>query len=540
MASDQSHFEQLVDDFVSRRIDRRQFFKQSAALGLSLPAVNALAAASAHSNKAAAAGLDKLSIRLRSDITNLDPAFSVNGFPATTILEGLVTFKPGTLEVVNQLAETFTPSSDGLSFHFTLKKGIHFHGNYGEVTSEDVKYSYERIAGLTKPKLDSPYSGDWAPALKEVKIKDKYSGIIILNQPFAPLMRSTLPAASGYVLSKKAVEERGKKFGTNPIGTGPYQFVSWTPMQRFVVKRFARYGGASKHFLGSPWKVIDFLPITDDNAADIALQTGSVDFGDISLPSVDRFRSNPNFHVVRQPTLNYDFIAMNMLHPKLSDIRVRKAIRLAVDVPGILQAAFEGKEPRATSIIPPNMGIGYWKDAPVYKRDVAGAKSLLAAAGVSNLGLTLTFTEVTGSKNLSQILQANLADVGINLSLNQVDAATFFATGKTLRDRELIYTFFDTRPDPSWSTVWFTCKQLDLYNYPYWCNKKYTSLHFAAIREPNVKKRSAMYIEMQKLWDAAANTIWIDWPARYFGARKGIRPSIYPTGDWLPQAFKAV
>src|SRR6266545_1337614 len=226
---------------------------------------------------------------------------------------------------------------------------------------------------------------------------------------------------------------------------------------------------------------------------------------------------------------------MNMLHPKLSDIRVRKAVRLAVDVPAILDAAFEGKMTRATALIPPNMGIGYWPDAPVYDRNVDDAKALLADAGVSNLELTFTFTEETGSKDLAQITQSNLSDVGIKLTLEQVEAATLYELGKNLRERQLFYVGYVTEPDPSWSTVWFICKQLDVWNWMYWCDKEYDRLHFAALKELDEQKRTDMYIAMQKLWDAAAHTIWTHWPTDYFASRKGIEASIYPTSWWLPQ-----
>ena len=93
---------------------------------------------------------------------------------------------------------------------------------YGEVTAEDVKYSYERIAGLTKPNIHSPYSGDWS-TLKEVKVTGKYTGTIILKERFSPLLHSTLPAGSGLVLSKKALLKLGNKgIAVHPIGTGPY------------------------------------------------------------------------------------------------------------------------------------------------------------------------------------------------------------------------------------------------------------------------------------------------------------------------------
>ena len=92
---------------------------------------------------------------------------------------------------------------DELTIKFKLKPGLMWTGNYGEVTTEDVKYSYERYID---PELNSPIIGDWLP-LKEVEIVDKYSGIIHLKEPFAPIWWSTLPYTSGAIVSKKATEK---------------------------------------------------------------------------------------------------------------------------------------------------------------------------------------------------------------------------------------------------------------------------------------------------------------------------------------------
>jgi peptide/nickel transport system substrate-binding protein len=559
MHSDDPGVARLVDAYADRRIDRREFLRGAFALGLSLPAAAALLAACGGGEETAeqtpitargdtttptvAEVPDWLTIRLVNDVSNMDPA-NVPTTPDAIVMncvnEGLVTFKPNTFEVVNHLAETFTPSPDGLSFEFKLKEGIQFHSGYGELTAEDVKFSYERIAGLTKPKIESAYRGDWSPHLEEVQVTDTYSGTIVLKEPFAAIMRSTLPVGSGLVLSKKAVEERGDEYPTHPIGTGPYEFVSWTPNAKVVLKRFADYGGANQEYAGSAFPEIHFIPIQDDSASDIALQTGEIDVAQLSLQGIDRFTSDEGFQVVKRTSLDYQWIGMNMLHPKLADIRVRQAIRLAVDVPAIIEAAFEGKWTRATAIIPPGMGLGHWADAPVYDRDVDGAKALLEDAGVSGLELSFMFTDQTGSKNLAEIVQSNLADVGIELTLNQVDSATFYELGKNLRERELIFIGFGTQPDPSWSTVWFTCDQLDVWNWMYWCDEEYDRLHFAAVKEVDTATRNEMYIQMQRLWDEAAHTIWVVWPTYYFGARKGIEPAITPGGTLTPWAFKAV
>jgi peptide/nickel transport system substrate-binding protein len=529
-------------------VDRRRFLQRAAALGLSVPASSGLfgaygessASAMSTSSTAIESTSDTLTIRLIADITNLDPAFfantSVDEPVMSAINEGLVTYKTHTkkFEVVNQLAETFTPSSDGLSFDFKLKKGILFHGGYGELTAHDVKFTYERLADLHAPKINAPYKGDWI-ALKEVRVKDKYTGTIILKRPFAALLHSTLPVTSGYVLSQKAVEERGKKYATHPIGTGPYEFVRWTPGQKVELRRFKDY---KTGFVDPPWSKIVLLPIAQDNSADIAIETGAADFGQIGLQSVSRFERNSAFGTTSRPTLAFVWIGMNVLAPKLRPLNVRKAIRSAIDVPSMLQAAFEGRYQRANAIIPKAMGLGYWPAAPVYNRDVQKAKSYMKAAGLSSLDLTFTYTEEPGADAVAQIAQQNLSDIGIKLKLEKSDAGTYYELGKKLRQRELFWGDYETEPDPSFSMVWFTCPQIDQWNWMYSCTKPFDSLQARALQEQDPAKRNALYIKMQKLMDETADAVWLAFSTHYYSYRKGLDPAISPHGRVLPHAFR--
>jgi len=264
-----------------------------------------------------------------------------------------------------------------------------------------------------------------------------------------------------------------------------------------------------------------------------------VHFGEIGLDSISRFESNSAFEVIKQTTLNYNWIGMNVLHEKLKDIRVRQAIRLAIDVPAILEGAFEGAMTRATGIIPPNMGLGYWEDAPVHERNVEEAQALLDQAGVSGLSLTFTFTEEAGSKALAQIVQQNLKEVGIDLKLELIDAAAMYELGENLKERELFYTGYVTQLDPSWSTVWFTCSQFDEWNWMYWCDERFDQLHFDALKTLDEAQRNDMYIEMQQRWDEAAHTVWTHWPTIYFGSKKAIKPAILPTGYFVAHGFRS-
>jgi peptide/nickel transport system substrate-binding protein len=540
--SDRSIFDQ------ARALDRRRFLQKTAVFGASLSAAAPLLASPARAladQHEIGQKTQTLKIRLLGDIQNLDPAYWATSYDEPVmynVFEGLVTYKPGTFEIVNQLASSLKRSSDGLRIDFELKKGIQFHGNYGELTSEDVKFSFERIAGLTrpKPKTESPYKGDWA-ALKEVHIKDKYSGTIILNKPFAALFTSTLPVDSGYIVSKKAVEARGSRFATHPIGTGPYELVKWTPNQHVDLVRFAKWGKASSQFFGDPiWDGIRFFPIAQDNAANIALATGEVDFGQISLDSIARFQSNPQFHVQPGKTFDYNWIGMNIRHPKLTNINLRRAIRYGIDVPAIMQAAFNGRWQRATGFIAPGMPAGYWKNAPLYRRDVDKARRLLKQAGVSSPTLSFTYTEEPGSDALAQIAQANLKDVGINLNLKKVDSASLYGLSKSVGQRELYYAGYVIEPDPSWAAVWFTCGQVGQWNWDNWCNGQFDHLQSAALSERDTRKRTELYIKMQKVFDDAAQAIWIAWPINWYGFRKGLQPSITPYGRFMAWAFRGV
>jgi peptide/nickel transport system substrate-binding protein len=533
------------------QFDRQTLLARAAALGLTGAAATAFAdsltpAAFAESS-ARTAGGGTLRMRLENDISNLDPAF----FPTEAdevvtgcVHEGLVTFKPGTFDVVNCLAESFEPSKDGLRFNFKLKQGVPFHKGYGEVTADDVKYSYERIAGLTKPNIHAVYSGDWS-ALARVKITGKYSGTIVLKEKFAPMMHSTLPAGSGLVLSKKALLKLGNKgIATHPVGTGPYEFVSWTPKQKAVVETFADYAGSNKRYVrGKTYDTINFLPIADDSAAETGLRAGDIDFSRISNASVDRFSKISSMKVYKNASLDYEFLALNVQDPVLKDVRVRQAIRLAIDVPSIIAAAYDDKWEQAFAIIPKSMGLGYWAGAPKYKRNVDAAKQLLSAAGANNITLRLAIQNAEADKTAGQIIQSNLKDVGITVNLIVQDSATLFAIpggGGDGKKRQMVYSGYVSEPDPSWSTVWWTCAQMGQWNWDNWCNKAFSSLHNRALKETSNAKRQAMYVGMQKLWDKEAAIIWIGYPTYYSVGSTKVKPTIRPDGHRVAYSFTAV
>ena len=538
----------LIEQYQASQINRRQFLQRSVALGMSLGAAGALLAAcggddggAGGTEGAPSVSTQELRLHLDEDIENLDPAINpghTDTTVAANIFEGLVTYRPDKFEVVNELAEEFSPSQDGLRYEFKLKEGIRFHGGYGELTAEDVKFSYERIAGLTTPKLDSPYQSDWA-ALQVVETRGKYDGTIVLKEPFAPLMTTTLPEQAGQIVSKKAAEERGEGFGTEPIGTGPYEFVEWRRNQHVLLRKFADYGGAAGYTKAPVWEELRFVVIADDNPTSIALETGELDFAVLPTNAIDRFQGNEDFEVIEKTTLDYNWIGMNVEHENLRDKNVRLAIIHGIDVDSILEGAYDGRWTRATAIIPPGMPIGYWEDAPVYERDVEMAKDYLAQAGAE--GRTIEMTVSSGepaTSTVAEIVQANLNEIGLDIEVVVQEGGVFgLAEPEANAKKQLFYTGFSTNPDPSWSTVWFTCDQVGVWNWMSWCNEQYSSLDKAAARETDPDKRAEMYVQMQQIMDEDAVALWVAWPTEFLAVRKGITPAIQPEGTFIPWAF---
>jgi peptide/nickel transport system substrate-binding protein len=535
----QSQLDDLITRLEEGELDRQTFLRRAVALGVSTGAATSLAASAAASSRASTT---TLRIRQPADPQNMDPANTPGAERpiSLNIYEPLVGYKPGTFDLAPVLAETWTPSKNGLRFDFTLRKGVQFHGGFGELTADDVKFSLERIAGLYPP-FKSAYQGDFQ-TLKEVRVTGKYSGSILLNQTFPPLLTVSLPV-TGVILSRKAVQTLGDSYPLHPIGTGPYEFVSFTPGQQVVIKKSAKYAGSwYKYIKPVVWDEIDFITIPQTNAAVIAFENGSIDFTSINPSDVWGLYHNSNVKLTAQRTFRYNFIAMNVTNPALADINVRRAIRSAIDVPAILKAAYDGLYTRARAILPPSMPIGYWKDAPLYNRDLGKAQSFLAAAG-GNRPTTLSFAYATsqiGGAIVAQIVQSNLNDIGIKVNILGQDPATFNTLGGAAQGaRQLSFINFGQQaPEPEYSTVWFTCDQVNVWNFMSWCDQTFTSLHKQAATTVNPASRSKMYIQMQQIWDRAVDAVWIAYPTLYFVGNKNLKPTVLPTGFYVPYNFR--
>ncbi|MER9820281.1 ABC transporter substrate-binding protein [Mesorhizobium sp. M0129] len=438
------------------------------------------------------------------DITKLDPAFynrQVEVDVMSCIYSKLTRYKPGTdwgweLDAAESIEQV-----DPTHIRFRLKKGIKFTGGHGEMTATDVKFSFERIF-----KHKSFLAPQWG-SFDRVDLEDDYTGVIVFKTPFAPVWLLSLTDATGHVLSEDAVMKAtkdGGDFGLKPPAfSGPYVLADWKPNQYILLTRNPEWSGPKPGF-----DEIRVVPIDDLKARERAYLAGDVDFTSISLDSLAGFKSNPpaDTKVEEWPSLWYYWIGMNMDHPKLKDINVRKAIQWAINVPQILDAAFAGQVNVATGTCAPGL-VGHRAKALVPPEgDLAKAKEFLAKAGVNNLTLTIDCTSDSLNSTIAQVVQAQLSQVGISVEVNVRDNSTFWtlgmeSEGERWKDLQLIVNGFIGLPDPNYNTNPFLQNQVGIWNWERFRSARYDELAAKANTIDDPDARGKLYQEMQDLME---------------------------------------
>lgn len=412
--------------------NRREFIGASAAAMAGGGLLTSLVPARAFAQ--AAGDTLKIAFAARGNRT-LDPANSIQGADNWSIIhihDTLVTSPNGKFaqkpeEFVPMLAESWTMSPDAKTYKFKLRQGVQFHKNYGEMTSDDVVFTINRLkdpkqAGASKI-LYANVAG--------VAADDKYNVTITLKQPDPLFLSGTVQDYSCVILSRKAVTEKGDNYQRDPIGTGVYQFVSLDPDPSKGIGMTAN----PNYFNGPPIiKNLQVQYILDTTARTLALLNGDVHMIEGVrapgwVPSMKQ--KNPNLHFdVAAPgslfTLNF-----NLTRKPLDNIKVRQAFAYAIDR-DVLAKAMAPISQRTYGLTPPNFPGGLTPDKiPAelqYKFDPDKAKSLLAEAGFGG-GLTIDcFTSQREDySSVMLIVQELMRNVGVNLNMQVIDHTTFHA-----------------------------------------------------------------------------------------------------------------
>lgn len=358
--------------------------------------------------------VDQAPVGLDPDIVTAFSSFAVIG----QIYEGLVEVN-AKLQIEPALATSWTVSPDGLSYTFDLRQGVKFH-NGREMTSADVVYSFDRIMD---PKTGSPQASRFNE-VTTAEATGPYQVRFTLKEPFAPFLANL---TNLFVVPKEVVEANGD-LQKVAVGTGPYELDKVVPDTYVLLKANPDYYRPGEPKLAE----LKYNVVPEASTRAAGLRTGTYQL----LPTVDpvtaeTLKKAGGVTVQGTQDLAYSLLGINTSRKPFDDPRVREAINYAVNRSDIVQAVYLGNAVPGGPISP---ALKDWavptSDFPCYTPSVAKAKQLLADAGYPNGFSTtiITFGTIKEVADTAQVLQAQLAKVGINA---KVDVEEF---GKFVQD----------------------------------------------------------------------------------------------------------
>ena len=363
----------------------------------------------------------------------------------------------GNSKIVPSLAESWDISDDGLEYTFHLRQGVKFH-NGNDFTAEDVAYTFHRMltveGGVNTEFIDQIKGADELLAgetdtLEGVEVVDDYTIKVTLKVPFAGFLASiSSPGVSIY--DSEATEAAGDQFGMDPavtVGTGPFEFSSWSFNNQLVLTRNEDYWkGAS----GLPGVVIKIIPDTETQS--MMFESGELDILDLdyAADSVDRFTETYPDQIVQGPRVGIVYFTMNFNKEPFQDVRVRKAVQMSIDRQAILDALYGGRGQVEQGIFPHGL-IGFNPDQEEIKYDPEAAKALLAEAGYAD-GFDMEIAADSSASDTMtmalEIVSDQLAEVGIRAEIKNYDESTWLETRKSGELGSFISTWSADYNDP--------------------------------------------------------------------------------------------
>jgi len=401
-------------------VRRREFLKYMAMSGgLAFAGPGILAPGTAH-----AAG-KTLRVAVSSDAWNLDVRKSsdVTALNVTKqVYNGLMNYDPDG-NLFPDLAKGPPDQPDDGTYIFHLREGVQFQKGYGELTAEDVVYTFDTIRGVIDTG-QSFFLKLWLGSVEAVEAVDKYTVKFSLSEPYGDLPEVT---ALCKVISKKAAEKFGKDFTRNPVGSGPFELVEWLKDDRIVLKRF------DKHFRQGIPKLDEIViqVIPDDTIKVTNLITGQVDMmKEIPPRNLAQLKAAPGIVVGQRSGSQAEQMYFNTSAEPFNDVNLRRAIGYAINRDAIANQVFFGMaQPSVAPMLEAQIPLKKYPDGMTRMTyDPAKAKAFLAKSSKPD-GFEFTCLTTGQGWFVEQltVIQANLADIGVKMTIEPLEKSVMFA-----------------------------------------------------------------------------------------------------------------
>jgi peptide/nickel transport system substrate-binding protein len=470
-----------------------------------------------------AAGTFRLGVR--EDALSMDPiASSDNGsiWSQLLIYDTLIRPTKDGTGLEPGLAEKWTVSPDGKEYVFTLRDAKFADGT--PVTADDVIFSLQRAAGE---------KSQWARFFKPIthyQAVDARTVRMTLDKPFTPMLNN-LALFSGAILPKAAVEKDPDGFFAHPIGSGPFILKAWNKGDRIILERNPHYWQAGKPAVDGA----ELQVIAEDNSRVLKLRAGELDAAiDLPFNQLKQLQSAEGIKTGAADVFRVDMVQLNTTKKPLDDQRVRQALNYAVDKEAIIKGVLYGNAKPAVSSIP----VMRYHNAALapYPHDPAKAKALLAEAGLGN-GFSTTMLLPAGDitdRNVATVIQSNLKEVGVNLTLQTIESGAQFSTTKGGNyEMSLSYATSDT-VDPD-QLVGFTAVNPERANafHTQWKDDRVNQLYAEERQTLDGPEREAQFKEIEQRVHDGAPFIFLYHQQSAYAARSNVEGfAVLPTSNW--------
>jgi peptide/nickel transport system substrate-binding protein len=350
-----------------------------------------------------------------SDATNFDPIIPTDNMSIWTMLlfyDQVLRVGPDGQSIEPCLAEKWEASADGLSYTFHLRDAKFHDGS--TVTADDIKYCLDRVV------LDELSQWAWIfTAVDVYEVVDDKTIVGKLKNTWAPYL-ADLCLYSASIFPKAAHEAQAEAFFDNPIGSGPFKWVSWEKDVEIKLTKNPDFWTPGQPYLDD----LTFKVLTDANNRMLQFQSGELDIAtDAPFSQLDALRSDPNVQVVTDAVARFDYIAVN--NGRFPDKSVRQAMNYAIDKDAIIKNVLFGAGEMANTMLPKML---YWaEDVAGYPYDLDKAKELMAASTMKDgfSGELIVSNGDPVGQQVCQLVVSNLKEIGGDITLVQAEPGSY-------------------------------------------------------------------------------------------------------------------
>ncbi|WP_042687323.1 ABC transporter substrate-binding protein [Candidatus Glomeribacter gigasporarum] len=438
---------------------------------------------------------------------------------AASLYNRLIEFGRGGTKLEPGLAESWDISKDGKVYTFHLRRGVQFHSTpwfkpTREFNAEDVLFTFERMRNPNMPfrkayptEFTDFHSAGLDKIISKIEALNPYTVRFVLHKALAPfwlnLAAPTSSILSAEYAAKLLKEGHPSEISWKPIGTGPFIF------QEYIKDATIRFKGNPEY-----WKPNDvqLSRLIFDITPDAAVRMQKLRANECQvvtsprLTDIPAFERDPNFQVLNQPGFNVSFLAYNTTHKPLDDVRIRRALDMAIDKQAIIDQVYEGRAQIAIAPMSP-LQWSYDKTLKDTPRDLKQAKALLEQAGYPNGFEIALWTPPQRSYNpnpqlMAAMIQSDWKKIGIKTKIVTYEWAEYIKRANHGEHDALILGIVSSIPEPD---LWlggraFGTTTRNDYSFSRWSSVLFDDLIDRATQTLDIAERTRLYTQAQKIF----------------------------------------